>query len=179
VTKCLKQPPVLPPPLPRFSPPLHTHPPPSSLLCSSLLSKKNQLASNPYPRHVRVAGVLQASAAGVLAADAPPARGRGGRQRRRRDHVAGGSGLPLPDADGRREPGEAAGDVPAGAAEAAGARGVPEAPVRGRSAQPAAGGAGAALLAPAPRASAAAARPEEEAPEGGLHGAQQEEHLDS
>jgi hypothetical protein len=141
--------------------------------------KKNQLASNPYPRHVRVAGVLQASAAGVLAADAPPARGRGGRQRRRRDHVAGGSGLPLPDADGRREPGEAAGDVPAGAAEAAGARGVPEAPVRGRSAQPAAGGAGAALLAPAPRASAAAARPEEEAPEGGLHGAQQEEHLDS
>lgn len=84
----------------------------------------------------------------------------------------------MPDADERGEPGEAARDVPAGAAEAAGApgrRAVPEAAVRGGGVQPAAGGAGAALLAPAPDAPA---RPEE-APEGGLPGAQQEEEVAS
>ena len=82
----------------------------------------------------------------------------------------------MPDADGRGEPGEAARDVPAGAAEAARARGpraVPEAAVRGGGVQPAAGGAGAALLAPAPVA-AAGARPEE-APEGGLPAAEEEQ----
>ena len=83
----------------------------------------------------------------------------------------------MPDADERGEPGEAAGDVPAGAAEAAGARGppaVPEAPVRGGGVQPAAGGAGTPLLAPAPRRAKAADGPEE-APEGGLPGAQEEQ----
>ena len=92
----------------------------------------------------------------------------------------GGGGLPVPDADERGEPGEAAGDVPAGAAEAAGASGpraVPEAPVRGGGVQPKAGRAGAPLLAPAPGRAQAADRPEE-APEGGLPGAQaQEEQL--
>lgn len=84
----------------------------------------------------------------------------------------------MPDADERGEPGEAAGDLPAGAAEAAGARAVPEAPVRGGGVQPAAGGAGAPLLAPAPRAKAAVRS--EEAPEGGLPaGAQEEEQLAS
>lgn len=111
-----------------------------------------------------------------LAAAPARGRGRGGRSsggEHRRDHVAGG-GLPLPDADERGEPGETAGDVPAGAAEATGARGpraVPEAPVRGGGVQPAAGGAGATLLAPAPRAAART----EEAPEGGLPGAQEEQ----
>lgn len=178
VTKRLKQPPA-----------------PATSLLSSLLSTKNQLAHTARAihshtrRHVCVAGVLQASAAGVLAVQltAPPARGgggsrsrsgSGGQHGRRRDHVAGGGGggLPVPDADERGEPGEAAWDLPAGAAEAAGARGpraVPEAPVRGGGVQPAAGGAGAALLAPAPRR-AKAARPEE-APEGGLPGAQEEQ----
>lgn len=48
----------------------------------------------------------------------------------------------MPDADQRGEPGEAAGHVPAGAEEAAGARracAVPEAAVRGGGVQPAAG----------------------------------------
>lgn len=115
---------------------------------------------------------------------AAPARCSGGEHRRgrRRDHVAtaaaGGGGLrPVPDADERGEPGEAVGHLPAGAAEAAGARGtraVPEAPVRGGGVQPEARGAGAPLLAPAPRRAEAARRPEE-APEGRLPGAQAQE----
>lgn len=83
----------------------------------------------------------------------------------------------MPDADERGEPGEAARHVPAGAEEAAGARracAVPEAAVRGGGVQPAAGGAGAPLLAPAPRA----ARGEEAPAAGGLPaGAQEEQAL--
>jgi hypothetical protein len=144
------------------------HPAPSSLPW-----KKNQARDWFHSHHVCVSGVLQASGAGVLALQLPaaPARRRG--WGRRRGGRSGGR-VPVPDADERGEPGEAARHVPAGAEEAEGARrvgAVPEAAVRGGGVQPAAGGAGAALLAPAPRA----ARREEAPAAGGLPGADDDE----
>jgi hypothetical protein len=100
VTKCLKQPPARRPLHFLHSTLTTTH----HTLFPSLLSRKNQLArahtnlKPPHTRHVCVAGVLQASAAGVLAVQlaAPAARGRGGGgsssrgvHRRRGDRVAG------------------------------------------------------------------------------------------